>query len=350
MSRPLKILIDARFLGRNPYSGVEEYGNQVIRHLPRLAPENEYQIIKNRFFGIPNKIFRWLPVEVDRFVKTDLIYSPHLNFLKHSPRTPRILTIHDLSFLHFPHFFSRRDRFWHWTQRVKKQAGQAALIITDSQFSKNDIAEALKIPDDKIKVIYPGINPGISQIPRTCDVQNIEKLKPFILYLGKINPRKNLEILLRAFNLLTSQVDRLLKLVIAGDDQIPNTLIPPSLNSQIILTGPVSPEEKLLLYNQAEVFVYPSFFEGFGFPPLEAQSCGCPVIVSNRASLPEIIGRSGLQIDPWRTEELVYAIRAVLTNQDLRRRLTALGRQNVQRFNWLNASQELLKYFSSVSF
>jgi len=340
MSIGLRILIDARFLGRNPYSGVEEYGQQLIARLRRLAPENEYRTITNRFFGIPNKIFRLNPIPVDRLMPADLIYSPHLNFLRHSPRTPRIMTIHDLSFIHHPHFFSFRDRFWHWQQRVKKQAERAALIITDSRFSKNDISETLKIPEEKIKVIYPGIGPEFRKIKSPNPHPLV--LNPYILYLGRLEPRKNIEALIRAFRLLKSKFHNL-KLALTGSGGI--TVADPD----IIFTGPVSPEERLMLYNQAEVFVYPSFFEGFGFPPLEAQACGCPVIVSSRASLPEIVGRSGLQIDPWRIEELAGAIGAVLTNQTLRQRLIALGLKNVQRFNWLNAAQELLKYFSSVS-
>jgi glycosyltransferase involved in cell wall biosynthesis len=340
-----------------------------VDHLLKLAPQNHYHFFYNSWrkhslpeewlnyknisvhnFRIPNKIFRFLPLAVDQLIETDIVYSPHFDFLKIKHR-PRVLTIHDLSFIHYPHFFSGRQRWWHWLQNVPQQIKEADHIVTNSQYTKQNIIETLKIPEEKITVIYPGIDLSLkidSPEPQRSD-------NPFILYLGTIEPRKNINAIIKAFNLIKSLKQFLsLKLIIAGKPGwLYKNIIAEAKNSpyaqDIIFWGPVSQEEKIYLYHKAEVFVYPSFFEGFGFPPLEAQTCGCPVISSNRASLNEILGNSALKINPWRVDYLAEAILSVLTSSKIKSQLVKAGYENIKKYRWQQCSEQLLKLLAGCS-
>jgi len=312
----MKILIDIRLLTRGS-QGIGEYTFNIVDQLIKKGATHQWHLFYNGWkkkplpiawqkapnvvihnWRIPNRIFRWLPMALDRLIKTDLIFSPHIDFL-FVKKTPRILTIHDLSFIHYPNFFSWRHRWWHSAQRVKKQAQQSSHIITDSQFSRDDISSTLGINPEKISVVYPGINKK-SQYP----ISNIQY--PFILFLGTLEPRKNIGAIIKAFNIIKSdpKFDDL-KLVLAGRT---GWLFKPTTEKDVIFWGPASEEEKASLYKSAAAFVFPSFFEGFGFPPLEAQTYDCPVVTSNRSSLPEILKDSTIQINPWQTDRLAEAI------------------------------------------
>jgi len=366
----MRILVDIRLLGGGGQSGVEEYTRQMISHLNQLDQKNEYLFFYNGLrkkapleIAGQHKIIDWhLPnnllsltskilgqPQIDLATGVDLIYSPHLNIIK-SAKAPRIMTIHDLSFIHHPYFFNKKSRLWHWLQDITQQAQQAAAIVTVSQFTKKDISETLKIPPEKIAVIYPGVNP----IFTSCqDVKNGSY--PYILYLGTVEPRKNIEAIIEAFNLLKLNFNnfRDLKLVIAGKlgwlyQNVVKTYERSPYKKHILFLGQVNNEQRISLYQGAEVFVYPSFFEGFGLPPLEAQACGCPVVSSNRTSLPEALGTSALLVDPWQVGDLANSIKSILINNNLKRRLVAAGRQNVQRFKWEQAAENLCDLFSQL--
>ncbi|MFH1759224.1 MAG: glycosyltransferase family 1 protein [Patescibacteria group bacterium] len=375
----MRILIDIRLLGKGGQSGIEEYTKQIVSRLIkntsfdfrlfysgwRKAPIGEIWKsdfcwksdfpasliswpIPNKIFGGASRFFRW--PKIDRLIKTDLIYSPHLNLLRHTKKTPRILTIHDLSFIHHPYFFSHRHNIWHWMQDIKQQAKQAAKIITVSQYAKNDIVETLGVSEKKVEVIYPAVRK--SDFQQKSDFQ---KLQPYILYLGTIEPRKNIQTIIKAFDLLKkllsmSDIDNL-KLVIAGKkgwlyEDVERAYQQSPFKEDIIFTGAVSDEDKAALYRSAEAFVFPSFFEGFGLPPLEAQAHNCPVIASNRTSLPEILGDSALFVDPWKPQELAEKIKIVIENNELKNKLIAAGLENVKRFNWDKATEKLCAIFS----
>ncbi|MEK7115043.1 MAG: glycosyltransferase family 1 protein [Patescibacteria group bacterium] len=355
----MKILIDIRLLTRGS-QGVGEYTLNIVDNLIKSGSEHQWQLFYNGWrkqplplswqkapnvqihdWRIPNRIFRWLPIVLDNFIKTDLIFSPHIDFLQ-TKKTPRILTIHDLSFIHYPNFFSHKHRWWHKMQKVKKQAQRAAHIITDSQFSKNDISNMLEIKPEKISVIYPGI-----KIPAFAKASAGKQNLKFILYLGTLEPRKNIGAIIKAFNIIKSDPKFSdLKLILAGRI---GWLFKPTIQKDVIFLGSVSEEEKNFLYKSASVFVYPSFFEGFGFPPLEAQTRSCPVITSNRSSLPEILKDSAMQINPWRTDHLAKAIKDILINKKLKNKLIKSGQENIKRFTWEQCADQLLKIFLSYS-
>jgi len=380
----MEILIDIRLLGKGGQTGVEEYTQQIVTHLLRTASPHRFHLFYNGWrkaplpgewlasakatghdqsdrsrtsiidWGIPNRLFDLWQPELDLIFNDgpDLIYSPHLNYIN-SGRAPRILTIHDLSFLHYPYFLNWRSRLWHAWQKIEEQATKAAAIVVDSAYTKNDVIETLKVPAEKIHIIYPGINPNLSTSQVDILTSQVDKLErpanlswPFILYLGTIEPRKNVGAIIKAFQLLKQNpLFDDLKLIIAGENRDPNIRIHPN-DPNIIFWGKATTEEKSMLYNLAEVFVYPSFFEGFGFPPLEAQASGCPVVASNRASLKEVLGNSALLTDPWKPKEIAQAIEAILTDNNLRSQLIGKGLNNARQFNWQDTVCALLKLFS----
>ncbi len=366
----MQILIDARLLSRGGNSGVEEYTRGLLGELFRQGKTDFFALFYNGLhkvdlktqlpiagrdnvkvldLNIPNKLFdlssRFLSFPaLDRLAKTDLIFSPHFNLLA-SGGSPRVLTIPDLSFLHHPQFFSLKHRFWHWLQNIHRQAHTADKIVAVSEFTKSDIVNLLDVAPEKVSVIYPGISKIFSPSNPSSAA------RPYILYLGTIEPRKNVNLLIRAFNILKQEpMFQDWQLVIAGRlgwlyDQVLQEAKSSPFSGDIIFRGGVASQERVSLYNLAKVFVYPSFFEGFGFPPLEAQASGCPVIVSDRTSLPEVLGKTALYINPWKTEELAEAVRRLANDSGLRDQLVAAGIENAKKFDWQNSAAQTLKLF-----
>lgn len=380
----MNILIDARLLTRGLSSGIAEYTAQITDHLLRLDRENRYFIFLNSVrrvplsfpkdkykncaavnWRIPNRLldlsarFLGFP-KIDRLIPADIVFSPHFNILK-TARAPRIITFHDLSFVHHPDFFETRQKIWHWRQDYKRQAEGAGRIIAVSEFTKHDLVETLGIPAEKISAIYSGINPALKKLPENDPalIRFREKrglVFPFFLSLGTLEPRKNVEGTIRAFTFLKQKpAFRDYRLIVAGRPgwlyrRILKTAARSPAAAQIIFWGQVKPEEKIFLYNSARGFVYPSFFEGFGFPPLEAQACGCPVVVADRTSLPEIVGSSALLVDPWKTAELAEAMEEAAENPDVRKRLIPAGFSNAARFRWEKTARETLELLNAKNF
>lgn len=339
--------------------------------------------IKIKKFRIPNRIFdlflRFLKFpKIDRILgKIDVFLSPHFLLAPVSKKTKTIIIFYDLSFVRFPEFFSLPKLLWHKFVYPKKQAQKADLIIAISKSTKKDLVELYKIDAQKIKVIYPGIDreffcPQNDKI-RLSEVKDKYQLpNKFILYFGTIEPRKNILAILKVFEeikkgrdskilevdwqgfegIVKNQKERTfnfseLKLVIAGTkgwlcDEVFKAVKNSEFKNDIIFTGFIDEEDKPYLYNLAEIFVYPSFFEGFGLPPLEAMACGTPTIVSNKSSLPEVVGNAAIMIDPQNIDELVFAVKEVLRNQELNNYLRKQGIERAKQFNWDNAAKNVI--------
>ncbi len=371
----MKILIDLRCLLNNSFGGIQKYAEEFIKNILDIDKKNEYILFENSLtgskkhfkntkivnFNIPNKIFDSLAKlgligSIDKLVKADLIYSPHFNYLKVS-NAKRIITIHDLSFIHYPSFFNLKQNLWHKFQNIKSQADVSEIVITNSEFTKQDIVNILKIPKEKIKVIYPGISDDLKPIsendPSLISFKQKYKINyPFLLYLGTIEPRKNINSIIKSFNLLKKDNKfSELKLILAGNKgwlykNIENEAKKSEYRKDIIFWGRVLEEEKIFLYNLCECFIYPSFFEGFGFPPLEAEKCGAPTIVSDRASLKET-NPNAPKINPWKPEELKEAIGNVLEDKNYREELRRLGIQNAKKFSWRLSAIKLIEIFET---
>ena len=370
----MRILIDIRSLNPEVNSGIGEYVQAITLNLLTLDRKNEYLLFYNSGrkkalpetllpyadrvvnWRIPNRILNLSMGLINQpklGLKTsaDVIFSPHFNFVA-SGKTPRIITLHDISFAHYPDFFSWRQKIWHRFQRWEKQAREAKHIIAVSEYTREDLIQYLKIPAEKITTIYSGVNPSLQ---KSEDAFNSIRPKPklinypYILYLGTLEPRKNIPAIIRAFNLLKKKPEyKKHRLVLAGkkgwlyQDILTEAKRSPHLQD-IIFWGEVAESDKKILYTGAEVFVYPSFFEGFGFPPLEAQACGTPVVVSDRASLPEILKSSASYANPWDPMTVASAINQINIDKTLRTRLIAAGFKNSSRFRWQITAKKTLE-------
>jgi glycosyltransferase involved in cell wall biosynthesis len=378
----MNILIDVRLMSRGESSGIHAYTRLLVEHLIAKKSEHRYLLFYPGFrkiplpfpsdkngakvsiidWKIPNRIldasFRLFHAPaIDIATGADVVLSPHINILKTKKRG-RIMTFHDLSFLHYPSFFSQKQRLWHALQDWKREAEHAAHIIADSDFTKSDLV-AVGIDERKISVVYPGIDPSFRRLtdhdPRRAAFRKRRNISaPFLLSLGTLEPRKNIPAAIRAFSeLKKSNQWKDLLLVVAGSpgwlyhDTLREAHASPVRND-ILFLGPVEDSERILLYNEARAFVYPSFFEGFGFPPLEAQACGCPVVVSNRTSLPEIIGNSGIAVSPWDIGALTEGLARALEDGRERTEFIRTGYLNAARFQWGDAAQKIENIMEDV--
>jgi len=383
----MKIGLDIRSLMDKHYSGVSEYTYNLIINLLSLDKANEYYLYYNSFRNLdnhipdfkssqvriiktryPNKIFNYFlqkafkyPQIDKKLGKMDIFLAPHINFLSLSGGPKTILTIHDLSFLRHPEFFSRRKNFWHRMINVRGLVKKFDKIVAVSENTKNDLIDFCRVGDDKVQVIYSGVDSSYYPFRKNDERLPLVKKKynlpyKFMLYLGNIEPRKNLGGLIRAYNLLRQEQPTLgeYKLVIAGAtgwkigdtfEELDNS----PYKDDIIFLGYIDKDDKAALYNLATIFVYPSFYEGFGFPPLEAMACGLPVITSNISSLPEIVGGAALTIDPYNVQSLAQAIIQLLGSQDLRDELSRQGLERAKIFSWQKTAEQYLDLFNSLS-
>ncbi|NLZ74386.1 glycosyltransferase family 4 protein [Candidatus Falkowbacteria bacterium] len=398
----MKIGVDARVLMDKYYSGVSEYAANLLKALLLLDPDNEYKLFYNSFKNlnqqfqswnrpnsqvvasrVPNKIFNYLGQKIFSYPKidkklggVDIFWSPHFNFTSLEKNTKKIITVHDLSFLRYPEFFSIRKNIWHRALRVKKIIREADRVIAVSENTKNDIVELVGVAPEKVKVIYSGNN-ALKDVLDKKDLTAAEKnifnqaAKEFlakknlkgrlILYLGTIEPRKNISGLITAYNALRDK-DKLsghnkfsdLKLVLAGADGWKNKQIytewkKSPYQADIIFLGYISQKEKEILYSSATVFVYPSYYEGFGFPPLEAMTYGLPVICSNISSLPEVVAGAALMINPFESQEIAEALEIILSDTNLRESFIQKGYERAKIFTWKKTAEEYLKIFRELN-
>jgi glycosyltransferase involved in cell wall biosynthesis len=370
----MKIGIDIRSLMDKYYGGVSEFTYQLLKSLFEIDQTNQYVLfynsgkdVKNRipdfkksnveikYTAYPNKIFNYVMQKnlkwpkVDQFLGVDKFFMPHFNFISLCPETELILTIHDLSFLRFKEHFSLRKNIWHNLLNVKKLINRADRIIAISKNTKNDIIELCGVDDRKIKVIYSGINNQIK-------THNPEKIKKkyklpakFILSLNTVEPRKNIVGLIQAFDLFMSENKYSdIELVIAGAKgwkykKIIDHWKESKNKNKIHFIDYIDNFDKPGLYRLAEIFIYPSFYEGFGFPPLEAMTAMCPVIASGASSLGEVCGSAAILIDPNNPQSISQAIGNVLKNDVLRQNLIDRGLAQVEKFSW---EKTALDYYS----
>ena len=393
----MRIGMDIRVLLDKQYSGVANFAFQLIKNLIKVDRRNAYYFFYNSFrrkklpyfeepennvnlspagvnsdlvekisfkvikTSYPNKLFNYFLQrvfswpELDKVVGgTDIFYSPHINFSSFSSDTKSVITVHDLSFLRYNEFFSRRKNFWHKSLNLSKKLQKFDKVVAVSENTKNDIIELLHIPEEKIEVIYSGLPEDILEAKNEYGEKYLEDRfrinRKYIFYLGTIEPRKNIIGLIKAYNKLRDGGEDIL-LILAGawgwkTKKIREEWEKSPYKDDIRFIGYVENELKPLLYQKAEVFVYPSFYEGFGFPPLEAMHFGVPVVSSNTSSLPEVLGDAALLVNPDKSEELSEAIRLCLHDEAIRNRLINLGKIRAAQFNWRDTAKKYLEVFS----
>jgi glycosyltransferase involved in cell wall biosynthesis len=281
--------------------------------------------------------------------RLDLLHCP-LNVQPIATACPVVLTIHDLTFIRFPERFSPvKQRYLSVLTRYS--ARRARRILADSAATRDDVVAAFGIPADRIDVVYSACDPDFKPVDR-ADQAQVAELEAFrraynlpdklILYLATLEPRKNVDRLVHAYARLV-QRGFPHALVLAGGkgwgyEKIFQAIEEHGLRDRVILPGYVSRDEQPRWYNAADLFVYPSQYEGFGLPPLEAMACGLPVVTSNSSSLPEVVGSAGITVNVDDVEALADAMAAVLSDPSEAARLRDLGVQRAATFTWESAA------------
>lgn len=380
----MKLGVDVRVLMDKQYSGIADYTSILLRTILEKNTEDEFSLFYNSFadcssrigkfnhqnlkvkkLAYPNKLFNYglqsllAQPKIDKILGgVDVFWSPHFNFTRLSNKAKHVLTIHDLSFIRYPEFFNRRKNIWHRALRVKNLAKQASAIIAVSENTRQDVIELLDIDPEKVKTIYSGVNP-VHSLPNNREEKDFFKLHDlgsrFILYLGTIEPRKNLIGLIHAYNLFRNNNIKLVdvQLVLAGAKGWRNRDIfqaweDSPYRHDIKFLGYVSNSEKELLYKRAELFVYPSYYEGFGLPVLEAMDRGLAVITSNVSSIPEVVAESAIMLNPYDISEIAKALELLISDDDLKLSLVESGLKRAQEFSWEKTAEQYLHLFKNL--
>jgi len=294
-----------------------------------------------------------LPLAVDLFTgPLDVFHSPDY-LLPPVRKGARVITVHDLTFLVVPQY-AEPNLARYLAGALPRSIERATLVLADSETTRQDLISLLKVPPEKVVVVYSGIDRSFAPVDDAACLDGVRAKYglhgPFILNLGTLEPRKNLEGLLRAYALLHNEGRLPHRLVLAGGkgwlyQGLFKLLEDLKLGEAVSLLGYVAEEDLPALLSLAEVFVYPSFYEGFGLPPLEAMACGTPVVASNAPCLPEVLGDAALLVDPLDHHALASAIIRVLEDGSLRQCLLAKGLEQAAKYTWTAAAERALSLY-----
>ena len=335
---------------------------QPISNIPSPPDPKKWTLKTDLIWKLPDPIvtgiraFFWLNYE--RNLKKVInhnkyhLYHETTFFPPAVDKVPVVFSLYDLSLLKYKDYHPK-ERVWFFKLFFKRRLSYATHIITISEFLREEIITELKFPPSKVSAIP--LAPSIIFYPRTNEqinsVLNQFKLpSEYILFVGTIEPRKNLVLLLEALKIMKTKVP----LVIAGwkgwgEKQLKRKLKELGLEKQVFLTGYVDNNTLACLYSGAQAFVYPSLYEGFGLPVLEAMACGCPVICSNKASLPEVAGEAALYIDPYNPESLANTLERLLTDTEMRKAFVKAGLKRTKQFSWQKTALKTIEVFKQVS-
>jgi glycosyltransferase involved in cell wall biosynthesis len=295
-----------------------------------------------------------LPLPVQHWLGSlDLFHAPDFILPPVRPGTPTIVTIHDLSFVREPDS-TMPGMSVHLNKWVPHSVKRADRVIAVSEATRRDLIEFYQTPPAKISVIYHGVSPEfrpVQEKERLLAVRYKYGLdqRPFILSVGTIQPRKNYQRLVQAF----ASINQPLSLVIAGSegwncDDVYREVEKLGLADRVYFPGFVAEEDLPVLLSAATLFGYPSLYEGFGLPVLEAMACGTPIVAANQSSLPEVVGDAGLTVDPTDVAALATAITRLLDDPSLRERLSAAGLAQAAKFTWPTTAAKLLRVYQEV--
>lgn len=368
----MNIGIDGHMIGHNE-TGNETYIVELVRALATQPSGDYFTLYVERPEAVPSPLLhaphiRVVPLETRSSAQRLLWELPHraardrldvLHISYNAPlRLPNgcalVVTVHDISFEHFPQFFSRRLRAM-LKASVPRSARAAQQVITVAEFIRRDLIQTYKLSPDKVVVTPEAAGSQYHRIEDAAALQAVraryETGERFVLAVGNLQPRKNWERLIRAFARAKQESGLPHKLVIVGQRLWRHTAILEAAraSADVVLTGYVPAEDLPLLYNAAEAFAYPSLYEGFGLPVLEAMACGAPVITSNVSALPEIAGDAAHLVNPYREDELAAALVRLMGDEAYRAELRRRGLHRAQSFSWgRTASQTLEIYHSAV--
>lgn len=327
-----------------------------------LATYREKGCIINQSKWMPGRIYnhleRIIPVPYGMIFGKKAEVTQFFNYtVPFGVRGKSVTFVYDMAYKSRPETMAAKTR--NWLERgMKKYCERAEMIVTISEFSRQEIHRYMNVPLDRIKIVYCGVD--TEKFHNRCTKEQITEVKDkfkidgdYLLYLGTLEPRKNINSIIEAFHVLKNQKKIEQKLVIAGKkgwlyDSIFALVKQYGLENEVIFTGYISDEEARLLMNGAKVFVFPSHYEGFGIPPLEAMACGTPVVTSNASSLPEVIGDAGLMVEPEDITGLADSIEKMLVDENLRQHCIEEGYKQVEKFTWSNAAKQLVEVYKEI--
>jgi glycosyltransferase involved in cell wall biosynthesis len=368
----VKVAIDIR---RMTEFGVGTYIRNVVRTLARLDQDSTYFLV-----GSPARMAECGPLPgnfqsvelaaadntlkgcvefrgIVRRLGCNLAHIPHMFWMPRGLSCPYVLTVHDLlEHMYGSRNFSslRRSMHFYLTRRVLRGA---ARVMAVSQFTKNEIEKLLGVADDRIEVVYNAIDERFlhghaSDADRQLIAERYQVNYPFLLYAGAIRPHKNVVRIIEAFSALKNELAKErryadLKLIIIGDDlsshpRLRRTVVSGGVQNDVRFLGFVPIEVLRIFYDVAKIFVFPSLYEGFGLPPLEAMAHGTPVVTSNTSSLPEVVGNAALMVNPENVFEIRRALQQALLDGEVRARMKRLGYEQAQRFSWESSVARIL--------
>lgn len=379
----MRIAIDVRSLNDGKVTGVQVYIANLLKQLFKLDRRNEYILFHNSFtktdisdqiptdsqnvkvetFRYPSKFFnfssKFLSVpKLDRLIGgADIFFFPRFSFGAVSKKCRKVITVHDISFDLDPSLFSFRRRLWHKIVSDRDSARKADELIAVSNSTKNDIARVYGIDSKKITVTPLGVDTSFYKpLSDTTDDKVKQKYQlndDFVLTLATLEPRKNILGTLKAFEKLKQAELGPKQLVIGGNlGWLYKDILTAARNSRfkqdIRLISPVLESEKPALYRLSKILLFPSFYEGFGLPPLEAAACGTPSILAMNSSLPEVMGNSGTYINPYRTDQIVTSILELYSSHELYKEKSETGLSLAKRFSWEQTAKATLSVFDKL--
>ena len=317
-----------------------------VRHCP--SPLNERWLYRLWYrLRLPLPV-QWVTGRLDLFHSPDFVLPPV------NGRIPTLLTVHDLSFIHYPHVFPPR-LVQYLNQVVPWSIQRATHILADSKATRHDLLTIWQVPPEKVTVLYSGVHERFRPVEEEVVTAVRRKYHlhqyPYILSVGTLQPRKNYQMLIRAFAPLARQLPH--HLVISGGkgwlyQEMLAEVNRQGVSDRVHFIGFVDDADLPALYSAADLFVFPSLYEGFGLPLLEAMGCGTAVLTSNSASLPEVAGTAARQLDPQDQAAWTEQMQALLTDENALNQLVAAGFLQARHFSWQSSARKLLKIYRQL--
>ncbi|MBC2694132.1 MAG: glycosyltransferase family 4 protein [Desulfobacteraceae bacterium] len=364
--RPLTFLNDSRV-------GIYQYTYNLVSNLLAIDSHNDYTLLSTfggfrgdvriagkfvkRFSGrLSNLLLERLPLPIEWLIGRVDVFHGLDYFLPHCFCCKSIVTIHDLIVLKHPEFL-KPEMVVSSQKRIYSSVKRSDAIITVSNFTKGEIVDLLNIPEERVRVIYIGMAPNFRRVKDRAKIEEVKAKYgvkgPYLLFVGRVEPKKNIKTLIRACVELRNATIYKYPLLVVGEkawgfQAVWEIVQQFHAENDTIFTDVVDGDDLPCLYSGAELFIFPSLFEGFGIPVTEAMACGTPVVASNQTSIPEIAGDAALLVDPLSVEELAGAMHNVLSNPLLKRQLVEKGLERVKTFSWENTARETISLYQEV--
>lgn len=355
-------------------TGVGHYTDVLAEWLARTHHDHQYELVSPFDFNFPNGhqtppnlhkrftpvhplLHKWWLIGLPTLLRLspfDLFHGTNYCIPVFSP-CPTVVTIHDLS-LYAQTKTHEAKNVTRGKRRIPIMARRASMIIAPSEATKREIEHYLHIPADRIRVVSEAARPKMQPLPPEACADVLQKhgiQRPYLLYTGTIEPRKNLLTLIRAYSEIVHATEHRPMLVLCGgrgwlEEEVFELVAELKLQRLVKFTGYVDDEDLPALYSACEIFVYPSYYEGFGLPPLEAMACGAPVVTSDTSSLPEVVGKAGVMFNPHEPLELAQVLANLLNDKNQCRHFRQAGLERAKQFSWERAAHETQAVYDEV--